>query len=655
MKIHGYYNDGAVIQAEKPFIIKGSTTAKAQVTATIKGIKTISAYAVADDNGDFKINFPAVEASFAPYSLSVFTNNDCVTFNDILFGDVYWATGQSNMEYQLKFFEDSIKLFNTYSSHYIRIQTIKNTVLNSDNGCYMGSPTEFYDYLSETPWIISDDYQNVVNCTGFGFIFAGEIFRKTKRPIGIVDSSVGGSSVEHWYSREYQLSEKGLREYDDRAKIVNGLSRVGAIWTEKVCPLFDFNFKGMIWYQGESNCYNEYDGLNYAKMCGDMIWLMRSRFGYDFPIALVDIAIHNLTRYGVSYVNEQLLKMSDDIKDVIAIPVYDLPVRWKQDDKLRNYHPIHPTTKHLTAIRTADMFFEKFIKRGIFEAPRITDVKQEENYLLVTVKTEKPLKSHNGKPIFGFAIAGEDKKYYTAKAEIISNNQVKVFNDYVLAPKYLTYAFFNLNADCNLFGGNLPVYPYRSEPYVSIFDDAIYANPNPVYTCNVPKIWVSYSVPQFGGAGYEATWTTAKLAYGDCSSVKVTDNGVELKYTPDIKNYYFTGVSPNVSVTGLDNGLSTYDYIDVTFTTDKNVEFNGLLVQTASNERFMISPDVTKVNAGDTVTAKLKLNGTAQNSRYEQVLLTSEIRKSIFAIQFLFRAEGYDPGKIVIKSVELHD
>lgn len=653
MKLHSYYVDNVIIQADKPFIIKGTTLPNGRVCAVFKGYNDVYAYTVSNSDGKFKLNFPKIDASLSPYTLTITCDTDSIIVNNVLFGDVYYTTGQSNMAYNLNHLEDNVGLFNRYSSPYVRLHKVPYTILrNSDMG-YVGSPVEFDDYTASATWDLADDFESVKERTGFGYIFAGAMFRKTKRPIGIVDASIGGSSVENWYPREYQLSKDALKEYDSRAEIIDGLSRVGSIFTECVAPLFDIKIKGMIWYQGESNCYNDFDALNYAKMAGDAFDIMRKRFNDDFPIALVNITVFNITPFGVNYVNEQLDELALTKKDMISVPVYDLPARWKQDDGKRDYHPIHPTSKTANALRTADAFYQKFIKKEEYVFPYIEQVTANGEYLNVTVKTNKSLKTSDGKDVFGFTICGEDKKYYVAKAEITSFNTLKVYSPDVKEPKDICYAFFTLNNECNLFAGNLPVKPYRTDKLTNVLDNKYFAIPNPVYTCNRKNTWVANTIPALGNTGYEPTWTTAKLGFSDYSSVKVTDDGVELTYTPNIKNMYYVGVSPNLNLVSVDNGLHAYRYLNVTICSEKDVDFVGFTFQLASNVRYNYPPLDKTLPAGETKTFKIDMQAPAACSMPTQ--LSIEDRKNIVFGQFTFLPKNIESGKITIKNITLTD
>ena len=654
MKLHGYFTDNAIIQADKPFIIKGVTMPNSNVTATFKGQEEVSAYTVSDNDGNFKINFPKMKASFSSYDLSVFAGDDVFNAKDILFGDVYFTTGQSNMEYNLKYLEDNVKIFNAYSSPYLRIQRVPFVHLVWSDRGIVGSPTEFDDYTAPAKWVVSDDYQGLLDTTGFGFIFGGETFKKTKRPIGIVDSSIGGSSVENWYPREHQLNNSTITEYNSRAEIIDGLSRVGSIFTELVAPLFDFNFKGMLWYLGESNCWCDYDSLNYAKMTGDVIDIFRKRFNYDIPVALINITPFTTSPFGVNYVNEQMEELERTYKNVLSIPVYDLPARWKQDDGKRNYHPIHPTSKTLNAIRTADAFYNKFVINKSLIFPYIERVNKQDNYLIVTVKADKPLKSKDGKDIFGFTIAGEDNKYYVANAEILTENTLKVYSPAVLEPAKICYAFFTHNNECNLFSGNLPVKPFRSDKLTNVLDAKYFAIPNPVYTCNRKNTWISNASPLFGNTMFEHTWTASKFGYFDNVNVKVTDNGVEVKYTPDIKNFYYVGVSPNLTLPYLDNGLHAYKYLNVTVYSDKDVDFKGFLVQTTANFKYNFSVKDTLIKSGETKTFTIDLTSPAAMPNGSKVLTKDELI-NVFNAEFTFLPVTLNPGTIIIKKITLTD
>ncbi len=120
MKLHSYFYDGTIIQSNKHFTVKGTTRQSTCVRADLilNGKTVTSACSITDENGCFEIEMLPRTASFDAYVMRVFTPFDEITVNDLLFGDVYFLTGQSNMQYEFCHQKDNLKTFNNY--HKIR-------------------------------------------------------------------------------------------------------------------------------------------------------------------------------------------------------------------------------------------------------------------------------------------------------------------------------------------------------------------------------------------------------------------------------------------------------------------------------------------------------------------------------------------------------
>ena len=189
VKLPALISDGMVLQREQPVKIWGTADAGESVSVTFMKKKND---ATADNNGHWSVTLPSMKAG-GPYLMRI---ND-IKLNDILIGDVWLCSGQSNMELPVSRVTDMFATeINEYSNERIR-QIIIPKVSN------FHAPQET---LSATSWKPMTQ-ENVMNFSALAYFFAKEMYEKTKVPVGIINSSWGGTPIEAW------ISEEGLKEF----------------------------------------------------------------------------------------------------------------------------------------------------------------------------------------------------------------------------------------------------------------------------------------------------------------------------------------------------------------------------------------------------------------------------------------------------------
>lgn len=189
VKLPALISDGMVLQREQPVKIWGTADTGESVSVTFMKKKYA---ATADNNGHWSVTLPSMKAG-GPYLMRI---ND-IKLNDILIGDVWLCSGQSNMELPVSRVTDMFATeINEYSNERIR-QIIIPKVYN------FHAPQET---LSATSWKPMTQ-ENVMNFSALAYFFAKEMYEKTKVPVGIINSSWGGTPIEAW------ISEEGLKEF----------------------------------------------------------------------------------------------------------------------------------------------------------------------------------------------------------------------------------------------------------------------------------------------------------------------------------------------------------------------------------------------------------------------------------------------------------
>jgi sialate O-acetylesterase len=195
VKFAALFTDHAVLQRQKPIPVWGWAEPNKEVTVSL-GQQTLKAQA--DGTGKWQVQFAALEAG-GPYKLTVIGPSNHLTLNDILIGDVWLCSGQSNMEWPVASADNYQKERQNADFPQIRHFLVAHEVaLQPQTDLHSGK------------WEVSNA-QTVGGFTAIGFFFAREIYQKTGVPIGLLHSSWGGSQVEGWISKEAMLSSEELK------------------------------------------------------------------------------------------------------------------------------------------------------------------------------------------------------------------------------------------------------------------------------------------------------------------------------------------------------------------------------------------------------------------------------------------------------------
>ncbi|BCU78855.1 sialate O-acetylesterase [Luteolibacter sp. LG18] len=438
------FQHGAVLQRDRPVPVWGRATPGSTVTAEFAGQK---ATATADPNGRWKLTLPAQAASAEGRTLTVTeTGAAPVEVKDVLVGEVWLASGQSNMEFRVG-------------------QT------RPEDQQLAASPTTATLRLFQVPHVVSPARQETVNAKwtpatpelvrGFSavaYFFGRGVSEDLKVPVGLIESNWGGSRIEPWWAEEgletipeyadlvkrRHASLPGYPEYD---RAFRGYLKVLRDWTTTteqamdagkplpdapkppallnvgsggetgtyqamIHPLVPYALRGFLWYQGESNSG---DGMAYTTKMQALIEGWRKQFANpDAPFLFVQIAPYG---YGPDRVNSlpQLWVAQQAV--LSKIPHTGMAVT----NDVGNAKDIHPTNKSDVAHRLlqwalADVYGKKDVVRS---GPLYASAKVEGDSIRVNFsETGSGLTTRDGKDPGWFEIAGEDGNFVQATAKI---------------------------------------------------------------------------------------------------------------------------------------------------------------------------------------------------------------------------------------------
>lgn len=449
--------------------------------------------------GKWQVTLKTGEAG-GPYKLDIINGNNKVSFQDVLIGDVWLAGGQSNMEFALRRVKDAQKEIS--SADYPQIR-------------YYKVPRKFYPEheVSKASWRVCSP-QTAPEFSAIAYYFSRNIHKELNIPIGIIQTPVGGTTVEAWTSRALLMSDKDFRpivqHYDS---IVNSYGSDGyeKLYNRYVSSLAEYNqlnaeqkkhidkpvepmgrknfhrpiglsetmlntvipytLKGFLFYQGESNTAR---GAQYRKLFPAMINEWRTAWGQgDIPFLFIQLPrFETKTRYWYELREAQYLT-SHHVKNTAMVVAFDQG----------NPKDIHPIVKDTVGWRLSQLALGKvYGKKVVCQGPEFKKMtKTADGSLLLDFANAGTglVSKDNAATLSGFTVAGKDGKFYPAEAIIVGKNQVKVKNNLVTTPVDVRYLWVN-SADMNLFNKEgFPAFPFRTDKY-RLVTEGVYVNPEPV-------------------------------------------------------------------------------------------------------------------------------------------------------------------------------
>jgi len=409
-----------VLQRNESLPIWGWAAAGESVTVELVGKK---AKTKADSDGKWQVKLPKFKAG-GPYQMTV-TGKNTIQLSNILIGEVWVCSGQSNMEMGLTKVRDAEQ--EVAAANYPQIRLLYVPHLNSD------SPKTDIDIKWEPC-----NAENIVRGAfgGFsavGYFFGRELHKELKVPVGLIDASWGGSNIVPWTPPRGQYY-KGM-----------------------VNPLVPFAIRGAIWYQGESNLQ---EGMLYCQRMKSLIggWRKVWRQG-DFPFYYVQLAPY---RYNWGNIKPTDLPEIWEAQTA-AMSIKNTGMAVTVD--IGDIKDIHPKNKQDVGKRLSLWALAKTYGRKnlVYSGPLYESMSIKGSNAIIQFKhTGSGLASRDGEPLTHFEIAGADRKYFKANAKI-KGKTVVVSSNEVSRPAAVRFAWHH-EAQPNLMNKeSLPASPFRTD------------------------------------------------------------------------------------------------------------------------------------------------------------------------------------------------
>lgn len=440
------FASGMVMQQQTDANLWGEAKADATVKiATSWNKKTVSVKAGNDGKWTAKIQTPAAGG---PYSIT-FNDGEKTVIDNILVGELWICSGQSNMEMPMKGFknqpvENAVEDILHSGDSNMRLFTVKRTSLFQPATDVVG------EWKEASP-------EAVRNFSATAYYFGRELRRMLNVPVGLIVTSWGGSSCEAWMNRDWLKAFPQIELPASQETIKSKNRTATVLYNGMLHPLVGISMRGVIWYQGEENVSRS--GY-YADLFSRMIkgWREEWKEG-DFPfyycqIAPYDYNIIGWGQYNSAFLREQQAKAEKMNKNVGMACLMDAGLEYG----------IHPRKKQLAGMRLALLALDKTygIKGITSETARYKDVEFKGDTAVITFERAGMwVYGKNGLKSDLFEVAGEDRVFHPAKAWI-ERSKLYVKCDEVKKPVAVRYAFKDW-ADGDLFCDGLPVSSFRTD------------------------------------------------------------------------------------------------------------------------------------------------------------------------------------------------
>ena len=381
-------------------------------------------------------------AAGGPYTITLKGYNT-IMLNNVLIGEVWVCSGQSNMEMNYNWGLPDIKaVLPTCANNNIRFFTIPKTTANHPQDNCGGE------------WINCDS-NTLKNFSAVAYFFGKKLHSTLNIPIGLISSNWGGTSAETWteatlINNDPLLKAASLKQIPDPGwPYIPGFTYNGMI-----APISNYNIAGAIWYQGEGNVIAP---DTYSKVLTTMIGCWRKTWKKELPFYYVQIAPFT---YGNKFIGSLIREQQNK---AMAYPNVGMAVI---TDLVDNVKDIHPKSKREVGERLANWALaDTYHKENIvYKSPFYKRMEVQQNKAILTFDNAPNGLKATGANVTEIFMAGTDKIFFAATA-IIDNNKLIVVCPKVANPVAVRFAFNNA-AIGNLFSKEgLPVGPFRTDDW----------------------------------------------------------------------------------------------------------------------------------------------------------------------------------------------
>lgn len=443
-----------VIQRDKPFVVWGLADVGRHVSVTVSWNSSTFG-ATADNDGIWKTTIPATGVNQAAQTIKCTSEGfDDVILNNILVGDVWICSGQSNMVMPVGLISPFLGVLNYQdeiaAADYPNIRVLTVGTDYTDN--LLNTLTRPADWTVCSP-------QTAGAFSAVAYYFARKLNTSLNVPIGIIISAVNGTSCQQWTNTDAFKNNPDIKNYAVNATyLYNGM----------IHPLTNLSVKGFIWYQGENNEHD--DPAGYTKINSALINGWRGAFNQGvLPFYLVQMTpfaedYHNTNPPGGNPLLDDYAKFREAQANILAVPNTGMAVTMDVGEPA-NHHPRDkkPVGERLALLALKNTYNQNVICNG----PRYDSFSTSNNRVIVNFLdgTADGLSTKDNKPLNQlFYVSGDDHVFRQSTATIQGNTIIITAPSATPLPiQAVRYAFTNAPVTNLQNAAGLPAEPFRTD------------------------------------------------------------------------------------------------------------------------------------------------------------------------------------------------
>ena len=381
-----------------------------------------------------------------PYTIQFINDTSIVTIKDILIGEVWLCSGQSNMAMPC-------------NTQIIDRGNVLQSPPNKSMRFFV--PELAYDRYPrsdcEGKWMVCDS-STLAYFSAVGFFFAHKLQKQLQVPVGMIGVYLGATRIQPWMPRAAIEDDAELSEVSRNIGTAWAPQGISLLYNGMIRPLAPYSLSGVLWYQGETNACSDDESRCYGKMLRRLITSWRTTFRNDFPFYFVQIAPFDgyYPRDAAAYLREQQ-------ETALVLPKTGMI---NIGDRVDSVKDIHPKFKAVVGERLANLALKETYHYNNINPyyPHFAKMEVHGGTAVVTVAAAGRLKS-KGNEILNFRLAGEDRVFHAAQAVLEKDGTITLKSKAVKVPVAIRYCFSN-EAMPGLFDTNgLPLLPFRTDKW----------------------------------------------------------------------------------------------------------------------------------------------------------------------------------------------
>lgn len=443
-----------VVQRDKPLVIWGhaSTTHIINVTTSWD---TASFSAIADHNGFWKVTIPAAAANNTAQTITCNDGADAVTFKNVLLGDVWVCSGQSNMTMPV----DVIAPFTGVLNYQQEISSANYPDIRALTITESSQTKPLDDFANPQKWITCSP-ETVGNFSAVAYFFARKLHTSLHVPIGIIIASVNGSWCESWMNQQAFQDNAGVKRYaqgNNASHLYNGM----------ISPLINLQIKGFTWYQGENN-QNISPVSDYTQLNSALIQGWRTVFNQGvLPFYYVQLTpfaedYNNTNPVGGDPTANWLAYFREAQSAVLAVSATGMAITMDVGEAANH----HPRNKKPVGERLALLALNNtYSQNATCYDPRYLNFTTSGSTATINFTNSNGLNTISNQPLNQlFFVAGADHTFKQGTAQISGNNIIVTAPvGFSLPIQAIRYAFTNAAITNLQNDAGLPMEPFRTD------------------------------------------------------------------------------------------------------------------------------------------------------------------------------------------------